>query len=83
VTGVEATGGGRATVEDESGVGGCGIDKSGVRKSMRLFAQSTNGLCWHNQLNPMTAEMSGSSGVTRKLTSRIVPGANWTGMVTS
>ena len=30
---------------------------------MRMFARSTNGLYWRNQRNPMTGEMSGSSGV--------------------
>jgi len=64
--------------DEESGVG---IKE--VQKSMRLFAQSTNRLYWHNQHNPITAEISGSRGVTRKLTGRILPGAKETGMVTS
>ena len=67
-----------AESDEESGVG---IKE--VRKSMRLFAQSTNRLYWRNQCNPITAEISGSRGVTRKLTGRILPGAKETGMVTS
>jgi hypothetical protein len=62
---------------------GTGIDASGVRNLMRLFAQSTNGLYWRNQRNPITAETSGSRGVTRKLTGKTLVGVKWTGMVTS
>jgi len=43
-------------------------DESGDGKWMRLVAQLTNRLCWHNQLIPKTAETSGSNGVTRKVT---------------
>ena len=45
-----------------------GDDESGDGKWMQLVAQLTNGLCWHNQLIPKTAETSGSNGVTRKVT---------------
>ena len=60
-----------------------GVEISEDRKSMQLFAQSINGLCWRNQRNPITAEISGSSRVTRKLTGSTLSGANETGMVTS
>jgi hypothetical protein len=78
---VEMTGagmaGGPTALDAESGAEVCRGDRSGVRRSMRLrlFAQSTNGLCWCNQLNPRTAEISELSGVTRKLTGITVPGA--------
>jgi len=45
-----------------------GDDESGDGKWMRLVTQSTNRLCWRNQLIPKTAETSGSNGVTRKVT---------------
>ena len=54
-----------------------------VWNSMQLFTQSTNRLYWCNQHSLMTAEMSGSRGVTRKLTGRILSGVKETGTVTS
>jgi len=59
-----------ARVEETEGemTGEDGDDKSGDGKWMRLVTQLTNGLCWHNQLIPNTAETSGSNGVTRKVT---------------
>ena len=44
------------------------------QNSMRSFAQSTNGLWWRNQRNPMTAETSESSGVTRNDMGRVLEG---------
>ena len=60
-----------------------GVEISEDQKSMQLFAQSINRLCWRNQRNPITAEISESRRVTRKLTGSTLSGANETGMVTS
>jgi len=46
---------------------GGGDDNAGVQKWMRLLAQSINRFCWHSQLIPRTAVMSGSRGVTRNV----------------
>ena len=51
----------------EGAAAGGGDDKTGVRKWMRLLAQSINGFCWRSQLIPRTAVMSGSRGVTRNV----------------
>ena len=72
----------RRGAESEESDEGAGIEVSEVRNSMRLFAQSTKGLQWRNQRNPMTAEISRSNGVTRKLTGKTLVGARWTGTVT-
>jgi hypothetical protein len=74
---------GHGTRSDGESDKGTGIKVSGVQNSMWLFTQSTNGLYWCNQRNPITAEMSGSRGVTRKLTSKTLAGVKWTGTVTS
>jgi len=78
--GIEETGdcGGVAELGDagEAGVAEAGVKETegkttgedGDGKWMQLVAQLTNGLCWHNQLIPKTAETSGSNGVTRKVT---------------
>jgi len=60
----------KAGVKETEGetTGEDGDDESGDGKCMWLVAQLTNGLCWHNQLIPKTAETSGSNGVTRKVT---------------
>ena len=46
---------------------GGGDNKTGVRKWMRLLAQSINRFNWRSQLIPRTAVMSGSRGVTRNV----------------
>jgi len=51
----------------EGAVAGVGDDRTGVRKWMQLLAQSIHGFCWHSQLIPRTAVMSGSRGVTRNV----------------
>jgi len=51
----------------EGAAAGGGDNKSGVRKWMRLLAQSINRFNWHSQLIPRTAVMSGSRGVTRNV----------------
>ena len=71
-----------AVLETESN-GETGAEISEDQKSMRLFAQSINGLCWRNQCNPITAEILESRGVTRKLTGSTLSGANEMGTVTS
>ena len=71
------------TVLEMESNGETGVEISEDQKLMQLFAQSINGLCWRNQCNPITAEISESRGVTRKLTGSTLSGANETGMVTS
>ena len=65
----------RTRSDCESEVGRDGSVVVEARNSMRLFAQSTRGLCWRNQHNPITAETLGSRGVTRKLTGKTLSGA--------
>jgi len=57
-----------------SGDGGAKNVASEERNSMRSCAQSTNGLWWRSQRNPITAETSESSGVTRNVMGRSLEG---------